>query len=347
MASAARSIIGLFREINPGGSDILQPLVHRTTVWQPGGGMPPLQADSFPAPRSRLPAPARGAHVICVCSNRIRPLATPTHAALLQKRDRGRGADLAVAPSTYGAQAVSARVAGADLLEQALARGDASGSGSDWGGSSDDDDGSSSGEEDEGKEEGGSEEAGSELGSGDGQEGSEEEEEDDGSGSGEGEDATGGSGSDAEEAASGSGSEGEEGGADVAAVQQQQDKQEKQQKRAPQPGSLADLKRQLVAAKAAREGGGEAAGGEEVADPSVPIEMQRFLTEDDFRRIRWDAHSVDVGANGRLYAAIGERWACLYVLALHPPALPAAPLSGIDFCRSPAAHLPLIPLPGS
>ncbi|KAI8471298.1 MAG: hypothetical protein J3K34DRAFT_417737, partial [Monoraphidium minutum] len=65
-----------------------------------------------------------------------------------------------------------------------------------------------------------------------------------------------------------------------------------------QSGSLANLRRQLAAATAAAcntapegdagspEPGATAAGLGDY-DPSVPIEMQRFLTEDDFARIRW------------------------------------------------------------
>ncbi|KAK9834281.1 hypothetical protein WJX81_003203 [Elliptochloris bilobata] len=42
--------------------------------------------------------------------------------ALLEKRDRGRGADVTVTPLAYGAAAVSARIPGAELLQAAEAR---------------------------------------------------------------------------------------------------------------------------------------------------------------------------------------------------------------------------------
>lgn len=38
---------------------------------------------------------------------------------MLEKRDRGRGADLASAPLDYGAQTLRDRIEGADLLEEA------------------------------------------------------------------------------------------------------------------------------------------------------------------------------------------------------------------------------------
>ena len=46
--------------------------------------------------------------------------------AMLEKRDRGRGADMEAAPLAFGAATVQTRVQGAELLQAAEARGDAS-----------------------------------------------------------------------------------------------------------------------------------------------------------------------------------------------------------------------------
>jgi protein SDA1 len=43
---------------------------------------------------------------------------------MLEKKDRGRNADLAAAPMAFGAHQPSSRVEGADLLQAAIARGD-------------------------------------------------------------------------------------------------------------------------------------------------------------------------------------------------------------------------------
>ncbi|KAF6262746.1 SDA1-domain-containing protein [Scenedesmus sp. NREL 46B-D3] len=189
--------------------------------------------------------------------------------ALLNKRDRGRAADLAAAPASYGASAAAERLEGAELLEADLARG---GLGSDE--DSDDYglhfDGSSS------SEEAGSEEAGSE---GEGEGGSDDE-------GGDSEDAE----QDSRQHAQGSDDE------DAAKQQQQQQQQltgsAKKQQQQQQQGSLASLKKQLAAAKAAKEqqqqddgGGGDAEAAAALA-AGVPIEMTRILTEDDFKRIR-------------------------------------------------------------
>ena len=68
---------------------------------------------------------------------------------LLEKRDRGRGADVTVAPAAYGAATIAARIPGAELLQAAEAR-EAAGEASEGeqGSSSDDDEGfGSEGEE--------------------------------------------------------------------------------------------------------------------------------------------------------------------------------------------------------
>lgn len=142
-------------------------------------------------------------------------------------------------------------------------------------------------EGEEGDEEGGSSsegEEGVELGS------DEEDGEQGGSGSGsdsEGED---------EEAASSSGGEGEEEagegrrraqrqgkrGAQAAAAAEQAEA--KRPKKAPQQGSIAQLKKQLAAAK----GGDEAAAAE--GQDGVPLEWGRILTEEDFEKIRQLKH---------------------------------------------------------
>ena len=41
--------------------------------------------------------------------------------AMLEKRDRGRDADLAAVPAAFGARRVASRVEGAELLQAALA----------------------------------------------------------------------------------------------------------------------------------------------------------------------------------------------------------------------------------
>ena len=61
---------------------------------------------------------------------------------MLEKRDRGRDADLAAAPTAYGARQPASRVEGADLLQAALEKGDSDSEdgsgGSEMEGSSDD-----------------------------------------------------------------------------------------------------------------------------------------------------------------------------------------------------------------
>ncbi|KAG2445218.1 hypothetical protein HYH02_008686 [Chlamydomonas schloesseri] len=307
---------------------------------------------------------------------------------MLAKKDRGRGADLALKPRDYGDARVASRVDGAELLEAALAEGRT--------GSDDDevdlglDDTSSDEEDDDGEEEeeeeGGwedvSEEEGGEGGkgeedgegaedsdleslSGEGEEedGSsdwedvsedeEEEEEPAGKGKGkgkaaakakakpaaasgrkdgkkgapvseeeededDGEDGEGESGSDAD--LDGSGSEEEEDesedeeeeedggrrrgkrGAAAAAKGKGKGKAEPAKAKAEaKPDSIASLKRKLAeakekqaAAKRAREEPGSEEGGDVAAaaeggsgrTPGVPIEAERILTQEDFDRIK-------------------------------------------------------------
>ncbi|KAL4448816.1 hypothetical protein ABPG77_007533 [Micractinium sp. CCAP 211/92] len=256
---------------------------------------------------------------------------------MLEKRDRGRGADLAAGMRQYGAAQIATRVEGAELLEQALREGrfdsdgelisesegeeeEEEGSGSEEGGSEEggsDGEGADSGEEageapelsgglSDGEEDG-------EGGSGSDSEGwstdeEEEEEEEGGSGSDgeevvelgsdgeEGEQGGSGSGSDGEgeEAASSSGEEDEEEeGAEGQRQAQRRGKRggaaaeqaaSKRARKAPQEGSIAQLKKQLAAAK----GGGDGAAGE--GGDGVPLEWGRILTEEDFEKIRQLKH---------------------------------------------------------
>jgi hypothetical protein len=218
----------------------------------------------------------------------------PSFSALLAKRDRGRGTESTAAPTSYGATVVLERVEGAELLQAALTRGDTGADADDdsWGlsgsGSEDVEDNARSDEEEDntGQEE-------TEQQSEEGEE-AEEEEEEEGRG---GEETTTCSewGADpyvegaseaapaaAAQAASGRDASGTVVGHSHAGAR----------RLAPEAGSLADLKRRLAAAQAAKEEVACSAardGGPELPefDPSLPIEMQKFLTEDDFARIRW------------------------------------------------------------
>eukprot|EP00887_Chlorella_sp_A99_P007365 scaffold2.g7365.t1 len=283
---------------------------------------------------------------------------------MLEKKDRGRGADVGLRPMEYGAAQVATRIEGAELLEQAIREGklnsdgelisssesegeeeeDAAaaaarrlrararrgaGGGSMGGGES-----GSEGEEDDGAESvewGSSEEEEEEEQSGE-ESGSDAGEEEEGS------EGAGASGSEDEKAsASGSEAEGEEleagplgeedeedesdeGGAAASSSggQEEEDEEEgggssRQRKRprleparpprAAQAGSLAQLKRQLAAAKQQQQqqeeqqeqqgqeerqaaGGAEGAAQAEGGEEAVPLEWGRILTEEDFETIR-------------------------------------------------------------
>ncbi|GBF96025.1 hypothetical protein Rsub_08840 [Raphidocelis subcapitata] len=220
--------------------------------------------------------------------------------ALLAKRDRGRGADTSSGPAAYGARAVASRVDGAELLQAALERGEeycVSDDGGGGGGGDSDSEGEGGSEGEDGSEDGsggegessGAEEEGEEGGSSEGEEGGGGSEE--GAAVAAGEELSGGEEEEEPESSGGGSGSGEweeegaeEGGAAAAA---RADGAAAAPRRAPQPGSLAELKRRL-AAKQAAQGAGAAAGpeGEAPLDPSLPIEMQRILTEEDFKHIR-------------------------------------------------------------
>eukprot|EP00798_Chlamydomonas_sp_ICE-L_P018496 gene18496-24994_t len=188
---------------------------------------------------------------------------------LLAKKDRGRGADLESKPKGYGEMLVHTRVAGADLLEQAEALGqeveddevrvDSSDSDDDMGAAPDfsDDEEEGEGEGDEEMGEGESE---------DSEHYTSDEDED-----GEDED-----GEDEEE-------EEEEEPAEPPA---------KRQKLPQQKESLSALKKRLIAARLKQKAKVEAEAAEaararaESLGPTVPIEADRFLTEEDFDRIK-------------------------------------------------------------
>ncbi|KAL4422877.1 hypothetical protein ABPG75_009074 [Micractinium tetrahymenae] len=208
---------------------------------------------------------------------------------MLEKRDRGRGADLGAGMRQYGAAQIATRIEGAELLEQALREGRFDSDGELISESEGEEEEEEEGSEDEegNEEEGGGSSGGeeaAELGSDD-----DDEEEEGGSGS-EGED---------EEAASSSGEDGEDEedeqeedgrqpqrrskrGAAAAAAEQAA---AKRPKKAPQQGSIAQLKKQLAAAK----GGDEAAAAAE-DQGAVPLEWGRILTEEDFDKIRQLKH---------------------------------------------------------
>ncbi|KAI7837441.1 hypothetical protein COHA_008699 [Chlorella ohadii] len=250
---------------------------------------------------------------------------------MLEKRDRGRGADLDARVMQYGAAQIATRVEGAELLEQALREGRF------------DSDGEliSEGEDvsdaEEGSELGSEEGSELELSGSEDEEGSEgEEEEEAAAGGGKGELGGGLSGDEEEEeAAAGSGSEGwssdeeegeeggsgselelesgeeEEGGSGSGseeADEQQEDSEDESERRrkrprqqqqprpakAPQEGSIAQLKKQLAAAR-----GGSAAAAEQQQqqeEEGVPLEWGRILTEEDFDKIRQLKHRKLVDA---------------------------------------------------
>ncbi|KAG2439494.1 hypothetical protein HXX76_004848 [Chlamydomonas incerta] len=262
---------------------------------------------------------------------------------MLAKKDRGRGADMALKPRDYGDARVATRVDGAELLEAALAEGRTGSDGDevdlglDDTSSDDDDDGA--GWQEVSEEEGGEGEEESDLESlsGEGEEGgssdwedvSEEgEEEAAGKGKGKGkakakaaaagrkgkkgapasdddeEAEEGESGSDAdldgenEDEQDGSGSEDQE----EESEEEDGGRRGKKGKREParakaeaKPDSIASLKRKLAEAKEkaasvkrAREEPGAEEGGEAGAGrpAGVPIEAERFLTQEDFDRIK-------------------------------------------------------------
>ncbi|GAX82660.1 hypothetical protein CEUSTIGMA_g10086.t1 [Chlamydomonas eustigma] len=217
--------------------------------------------------------------------------------SMLSKKDRGRGADLDAKPKAYGEVDVRERVDGADLLQAAIAAGQGSeddeyhlSSGSD----SDadvDDGGEDVDEEAEGADKVAVVEQDIEDGDGEEDEGEEDEGEE-----GEAEDWDSEDMGDSENK-DGSDSEDED------RLPASSDKQKEAGKKLDKmDGSLASLKKQLAEAKARKvtaasagsspdngHGDGSTAvastSGAEGSD-SVPIEADRFLTEEDFERIR-------------------------------------------------------------
>ncbi|KAK9811636.1 hypothetical protein WJX72_007420 [[Myrmecia] bisecta] len=258
---------------------------------------------------------------------------------MLEKRDRGRGADLSAAPMQYGASVIKDRIEGAELLEEALRRGDAeSGDEEGSGNESDsDEDGEGSDGSDAEAEAGGvdvSQEAeAGEAAAGSGEDEDEDMEEDEEAGS----DAAAASGSGSEAALDELGSDEGEGeseqeadedaamdGEDEAAaaaldeealVERRQSGsagprnaagaatqlRAKQAKQAPNANSLGQLKKQLAEASAAKkrkaEGPPDADGGGNAApEDGTPLEWGRILTEEDFERIRELRHKRLVDA---------------------------------------------------
>ncbi|KAG1675672.1 hypothetical protein FOA52_002381 [Chlamydomonas sp. UWO 241] len=236
--------------------------------------------------------------------------------AMLAKRDRGRGADMDLKPKAYGESDVKDRVDGAELLEAALAAGQASDDDDYELGGTDDDsvdgDGNMSdvdeGEGGEGEwEEVGSDDDddGAELESGDdegdegsqGEDESESEEEEEASGSGRGAATRGRAGAAAE-----GGKEAKTPlprGRSRSRSRAPADEGGKTPKEAAAPlskteGSLSSLKKQLAEAKARKaaaeeeeeEEAGGGGAGEEAKEPQERIEAMGFLSEADFERIK-------------------------------------------------------------
>jgi protein SDA1 len=195
---------------------------------------------------------------------------------LLEKRDRGKGHVAGAAPAAYGAAAGADRVPGAQLLQAAEAADAAkaaglgdSGSerGSDDSGSGSDDDDDGSDDDASGSDDDDEEMAGGSDGEGAGRKrkrsgGSEDEEEAESDGDG------GGSGSDEE----GSDDEASGSDGDGPAVKK------RRTEAAAEPGSLRSLKRANAAAAAL--------AAAEAAANAPRLETERFLTDEDFARIR-------------------------------------------------------------
>ncbi|CAL8470003.1 g9545 [Coccomyxa elongata] len=246
--------------------------------------------------------------------------------SLLEKKDRGRGADLEAAPLSYGASQVQSRVEGAQLLQEAEERGDLDDEedGSDEGEEGDEvsegEEGLASDEEeaeegsgfqvpedaeldvgesvdeDAAEEEDEDEEVGGELGTLDGDEADELEEEDEEE-SEVGSEKNGSSGEEEDEEFMGS-----RGGEAGSSGRRREDekisgRKDRKRKQEADPQSMQSLKKQLEDArkkrlKHAEDGGGadEAAGpseaGTEKQSAAEPLEYGRILTEEDFDRIR-------------------------------------------------------------
>lgn len=207
--------------------------------------------------------------------------------AMLAKRDRGRGADLAAKPKSYGEVEVKDRIDGAELLEAALAAGQgseddeyhvSSGTGSededddmsDLGSSVDVDDGGEEGEEgEEGEDEEMSMDDGDmESGDDEGAEPEDEENEED--------------------------EEGEEGEEDEEEDEGEEEKRKSKKASPPQAakkldekeGSLASLKRQLAEAQAKKAAVKSTEPSAPASGTEGPLEGLRILTEEDFARIK-------------------------------------------------------------
>ncbi|KXZ52362.1 hypothetical protein GPECTOR_10g996 [Gonium pectorale] len=237
---------------------------------------------------------------------------------MLAKKDRGRGADLALKPRAYGEADVATRVDGAELLQRALAEGRTG---------SDDDEidmgDSSDAEGDEGedsdleslsgvqkaKAKGKGKEAATASESGEGEDEEDEgpsssgdgegDSDDEGEGEGEGVSGSGSEedeGEDGLEGSSGSGSEEEEEDEDdggggrggrKGGKKQGKGQQEKAAKQQEDPNSLAALRRRLAEAQAKKKRkAGEEEPAEGEAPAAVPIEAERILTQEDFERIK-------------------------------------------------------------
>ena len=195
--------------------------------------------------------------------------------------------------------------------EEEGGEGGSGGSGSELGGGLNDDDGEAAGaggsgsdsegwsseeeEGEEGEEAGGSGselelEPGEEGASGSGSEGEEEEEA-----------AASGSGS-----GSGSEEEDDDGGAARRKRRRTQQQQQQARQKAPQAGSIAQLKKQLAAKKAADAAAAAGGEGGEGGEGGVPLEWGRILTEEDFERIRALKHRRLVDA--AMQVGAGSSW---------------------------------------
>ena len=241
---------------------------------------------------------------------------------MLEKRDRGRGADMTLQPLAYGSHKAIERIPGAELLEAELAHGGQADRDETAGGDEpSDDDASADGEESALDEDESADEAGEEGDSG--EEGVsddepehslgevEEDDLDDDVSEAEASELKSEHEDDALEADQAAGSSQPASGLDTGTDEQASPSSSpeaptpKPARQQPQPESLAALRQQLSAASNSRKrarldpsstqpqplvdqpsDGPPAAQPDEGAAPDVPLEYGRFLTAEDFDRIR-------------------------------------------------------------
>ncbi|KAL6785625.1 hypothetical protein ACKKBF_B01005 [Auxenochlorella protothecoides x Auxenochlorella symbiontica] len=204
--------------------------------------------------------------------------------SMLEKRDRGRGADLAAAPLQFGQTTIADGIDGLDLLRRAEAEGRFNSDGELVSDEDDDDDvqgGTSSSEGEEELEEGEEELEEGEEASSDEEasvSGADEDDDDDEEEMASGSEA---SGSDAE-LEMGSGEEAGSGSElDEDSEEEEEAAPPAKTRRTPQTGSLTQMKKRLQATKAAA-----AAVAAEAAEPWA----DRILTSEDFEKIRQLQH---------------------------------------------------------